>query len=54
MAENPIYKFLKSNNLTTKDEASFIKEYSSESKAQELYGFMKENNLTQKDFGSFY
>ena len=52
--ENPIYKFLKENNLTQKDEASFVNEYSNPDKAHELYGFMQENNLTQKDFDSFY
>ena len=54
MQENPIYKFLKENNLTTKDENSFLKEYSDPNKAKELYGFLKTNNLTTKDEVSFY
>lgn len=54
MPDNAIYDFLKENNLTTKDESSFLTEYSDKGKAQELYGFFKENNLTEKDFDSFY
>jgi hypothetical protein len=54
MQENPIYKFLKENNLTTKDENSFLKEYSDPNKAKELHGFLKSNNLTTKDEVSFY
>jgi hypothetical protein len=54
MQENPIYKFLKENNLTTKDESSFLKEYSNPSKVKELHGFLKSNNLTTKDEVSFY
>lgn len=54
MPTNEIYKFLKDNNLTQKDEASFLKEYSDSAKAKELYGFMQGNGLTSKDFNSFY
>ena len=54
MPTNEIYKFLKENNLTQKDEASFLKEYSDSAKAKELYGFMQGNGLTSKDFNSFY
>ncbi len=54
MQENPIYKFLKENNLTTKDEGSFLKEYSDPNKAKELHGFLVKNNLTTKDEASFY
>ena len=54
MQENPIYKFLKENNLTTKDEGSFLKEYSDPNKAKELHGFLVNNNLTTKDEASFY
>ena len=48
-----IYKFLKDNKLTTKDEATFNKDYSSSEKQKELYNFMKENQLTTKDFDAF-
>jgi len=48
-----IYKFLKENNLTTKDEATFNKDYSNAEKQKELYNFMKENQLTTKDFNTF-
>lgn len=48
-----IYKFLKENGLTTKDEATFSKEYSNTEKQKELYKFMSENKLTTKDFNTF-
>lgn len=48
-----IYKFLKDNQLTTKDEVTFNKEYSSSEKQKELYTFMKDNQLTTKDFDTF-
>lgn len=48
-----IYKFLKDNGLTTKDEATFGKDYSTPEKQKELYEFMKENQLTTKDFNAF-
>ncbi len=51
---NPIYQFLKENNLTTKDEKTFERDYSDSAKAKELYGFFQENKLTEKDFNSFY
>ena len=51
---NPIYQFMKSNNLTDKDEKTFLNEYSDPKKAQELHSFMKSNNLTDKDSSSFY
>ena len=54
MPENEIYKFLRENNLTQKDENSFLKEYSNPNKAKELFGFFEQNQLTQKDFNSFY
>ena len=34
---NPIYQFLKENNLTTKDEKTFERDYSDSAKAKELY-----------------
>ena len=54
MPENEIYKFLKDNNLTDKDEKTFLKNYSDIGKAKELYTFIQSNGLTQKDFNSFY
>lgn len=54
MPENEIYKFLKENDLTDKDEASFTKEYSDPKKAKELHNFMIENDLTDKDSATFY
>jgi hypothetical protein len=54
MPDNPIYQFLKQNNLTDKDEATFTKEYADPKKAQQLYSFFKENNLTDKDSTTFY
>lgn len=50
---NPIYKFLKDNGLTTKDETTFAKEYSNKEKQKELYKFMSDNKLTTKDFNAF-
>ena len=52
--ENPIYKFVKENGLTDKDEASITKEYSNPQKAEELHRFFVENKLTDKDSASFY
>ena len=54
MPENQIYKFMKENGLTTKDEATFLQEYSSPDKARELHKFMTENELTTKDETQFY
>lgn len=51
--DNPIYKFLKENKLTDKDEATFIKDYATPEKQKELYNFMQENKLTTKDFNTF-
>lgn len=50
---NPIYDFLKKNNLTDKDESSFTKEYSDPNKLKELYGFFQQNKLTDKDYNTF-
>jgi hypothetical protein len=54
MENNPIYDFLKANNLTSKDESSFISEYSDPAKAKKLHGFFVQNNLTTKKFDDFY
>jgi len=51
---NPIYQFMKANNLTDKDEKTFLNEYSNPQKANELHSFMKANDLTDKDSASFY
>jgi hypothetical protein len=53
--KNPIYDFLKANNLIDgKDEATFLDEYSDTAKAKELHDFFKANNLTDKSFDDFY
>ncbi len=54
MPKNQIYDFLKANNLTTKDEATFQKEYSDPQKAAELHKFLQENKLTTKSKEEFY
>jgi len=54
VSKTPIYDFLKKNKLTTKDESSFVKEYSNPEKAKELHKFFSDNELTTKDFDSFY
>ena len=51
---NPIYKFMKDNGLTQKDEATFVSEYSSPQKSAELHKFMVDNKLTTKSSGDFY
>lgn len=51
---NEIYKFMKANSLTDKDEKTFLNEYSNPQKAKEVYSFFKENNLTDRDETSFY
>ena len=51
---NPIFDFLKENNLTDKDQQSFEKEYSDPKKAEQIHEFFKENKLTDKDSTSFY
>lgn len=54
MPDNEIYSFMKSNGLTDKDQATFLKDYSDPKKAQEIHNFFVENNLTDKDSASFY
>lgn len=54
MEVNPIYKFMKDNGLTQKDEATFVSEYSNPQKSAELHKFMTENGLTTKDANQFY
>jgi hypothetical protein len=54
MEINPIYKFMKENRLTQKDEATFISEYSNPQKSAELHKFMTDNGLTTKGADDFY
>lgn len=54
MNENPIWKYLSDNNLTTLDESTWISEYSSNIEKQtKLYNYLKSNNLTTLDQTSF-
>ena len=52
--ENPIYKFMKSNNLTKLDEKAFLDTYSKPEKAKEIHNFMVSNKLTDLDDSNFY
>jgi hypothetical protein len=52
--ENPIYKFMKENGLTQKDEATFVSEYSNPQKSAEIHRFMTDNGLTSKNYEEFY
>lgn len=52
--DNPIYKFMKSNNLTKLDEKTFLDKYSTPEKAKEIYSFMASNKLTDLDDVKFY
>jgi len=52
--ENPIYKFMKSNNLTKLDEKTFLDTYSKPEKAKEIHSFMISNDLTKLDESKFY
>jgi hypothetical protein len=52
--ENPIYKFMRDNGLTKKDEATFLSEYSDPNKAAQLHKFMVDNQLTTKGADDFY
>lgn len=52
--QNPIYDFMKSNNLTDLDEKTFINKYSAPDKAKEIYSFMASNKLTDLDETKFY
>lgn len=54
MEINPIYKFMKENGLTQKDEATFVSEYSNPQKSAELHKFMTDNGLTTKGADDFY
>lgn len=54
MEINPIYKFMKDNGLTQKDEATFVSEYSNPQKSAELHKFMVDNGLTTKGADDFY
>jgi len=52
--DNPIYKFMKSNNLTQLDEKTFLDKYSAPEKAKEIHSFMVSNKLTDLDDTKFY
>lgn len=52
--ENPIYKFMKSNNLTDLNEGEFLTKYSAPNKAKEIHSFMVSNKLTDLDESNFY
>ena len=54
MDNNPIYKFMKENNLTQMDEASFVKAYSDPQKSAQIHKFMVDNKLTNLDAGAFH
>lgn len=54
MNGNKIYNFLKENQLTDKDEATFLEEYSNPEKSKELYKFFVDNQLTDKNYDEFY
>jgi len=51
---NPIYSFMKSNNLTDLNENDFVNKYSAPDKAKEIHKFMVSNKLTDLDESSFY
>jgi len=51
---NPIYSFMKSNNLTDLNENDFINKYSAPDKAKEIHNFMVSNKLTDLDESKFY
>jgi hypothetical protein len=52
--QNPIFKFLSENKLTSLDEKSFVDKYSSPEKAKEIHSFMVKNDLTKLDEAQFY
>jgi hypothetical protein len=54
MQDNPIYKFMKANDLTKLDEKSFLDKYSAPDKAKEIHSFMVSNKLTDLDDAKFY
>ena len=54
MQDNPIYKFMKANDLTKLDEKAFLDKYSAPEKAKEIHSFMVSNKLTDLDDAKFY
>lgn len=54
MPDHEIYKFLKDNGLTQKDEKAFMQEYSDPKKVSELHKFFVDNKLTTKSADQFY
>ncbi|QEC56906.1 hypothetical protein [Flavisolibacter ginsenosidimutans] len=51
---NNLYKFFKTNNLTEKDERTFLKVYSNPDSAKLIHEFMLENKLTTLNETTFY
>jgi hypothetical protein len=54
MEENPIYKFMRDNDLTQLDEKSFLDKYSDPNEALKIHKFMVDNNLTETPSTDFY
>jgi len=52
--ENPVYKFMKANKLTTLSEKDFVQKYSTPEKAKEIHSFMVTNKLTTLKDNDFY
>lgn len=54
MPENPIYNFLKDNDLTDKTSQEFSDHYSNRENVEPLFNFFVDNDLTEKGFEDFY
>lgn len=54
MEENPIYKFMRDNDLTQLDEKSFLDKYSDPNEATKIHKFMVDNDLTELPSTDFY
>jgi len=54
MEENPIYKFMRDNDLTQLDERSFLDKYSKPEEASKIHQFMSSNGLTELESTDFY
>lgn len=52
--DNSIYRFFKANNLTEKDELTFLSTYKNPDSAKLIYDFMRVNKLTDLSEASFY
>ena len=51
---NPIYKYLKSKNLTDLDENQFVTKYSTPEKAKEIYSYLVSQNFLYQYQNFFY